>query len=128
MKVGFDLHGVLDYNAEFFKLFTETLRLEGHEVHIVSGARASDILKFCLKTKIRYDSIYSITNDLLDKGCKFKTDKNGNPCFNKKLWDKAKAEYCLKNEIDIMIDDTLEYGKYFKTPFVFLQRNHENRN
>ena len=33
------------------------------------------------------------------------------------LWDKAKAWYCAQNDIDIHIDDSVVYGKYFTTPF-----------
>jgi len=34
--------------------------------------------------------------------------------------DKEKAWYCEQNNIDLHIDDTAEYGKYFKTPFYHL--------
>jgi len=33
------------------------------------------------------------------------------------LWNKAKAAYCKKEKIDVLIDDSMLYGSYFKTPF-----------
>lgn len=124
MKVGVDLHGVLDTNPEFFKAFIDTLMSQGHEVHIVSGCKASDMLKFLQKHKIKYDFIYSITTDFLTRTIPlpFKLDKNKNPYFASKDWDKAKAVYCQNYELDMMIDDTLLYGKHFKTPFFLFKR------
>jgi 8-oxo-dGTP diphosphatase len=37
--------------------------------------------------------------------------------MDNKVWNRAKAEYCKKNGIQLHIDDSDVYGKYFETPY-----------
>ena len=56
-----------------------------------------------------------------DRGHKFKIDKNGNPSFQSELWNNTKSVLCEREKIDIMIDDSEVYGKYFKTPYAYFK-------
>lgn len=41
-----------------------------------------------------------------------------NPWFDGIKWDKAKGEYCKRQDIMLHIDDSEVYGKYFETPYI----------
>ena len=44
----------------------------------------------------------------------------GNKEYSKEDWNKAKGEYCKLHDINLHLDDTIEYEQYFKTPFARL--------
>lgn len=120
MKIGLDVHGVIDEAPEFVKLITKLLYKE-HEIHVITGLTKEDFLKIPEVDGIYYTHFYSITDDLLSK-TKHKIDIHGRPRFEEYDWNTAKAEYCRKNEIDIMFDDSEVYGNYFWTPYFQLRR------
>ena len=121
MKVGLDYHGVIDQHFEFFSTISDLLVHAGHEVHIITGLSLLDFVD-TPAFRMHYNEIYSITDYLLNSGLKYRMDEHGRPIFAKKYWDKAKADYCKKNKIDIMIDDTKRYAKHFKTPFFLFNK------
>ena len=41
--------------------------------------------------------------------------------FDSELWDSIKGKYCKDNNIDLHIDDTEVYSKYFTTPFLLFK-------
>jgi len=133
MKIGLDYHGVLDKYPKFFKLFIEAMKAKEHVIYIITGAKLEDFTQDTLVRGITYDYFYSITDDFSNTNLPHEIDKNGNICFDAILWNTAKASYCQKNEIDIMIDDSEIYGIYFKTPYVLfkeikhalIQENHK---
>lgn len=119
MKIGLDYHGVINDSEEFFKIVTKCLVKEGHEIHIITGLTETDFLK--VPEDISYTHFFSITDTLLNKdGVPSKLDKNGRATFPNYDWETAKANYCEKNKIDIMIDDTDKYSNYFTTTHFIL--------
>jgi hypothetical protein len=121
MKIGLDLHGILDVSPELWKEITDGLILLGHEVHIITGAKRIEALDFLDKNEIKYTYIYSITDDLLDRKIPNVIYK-GKTSFDNSTWNQAKANYCKKNKIDYHLDDTENYGKHFKTPFIYYKK------
>lgn len=122
MKLGLDLHGVLDKNPEVWEAICGALVTSNEcEVHIITGGTLKHTRRFLDVHGIMYTHIYSITDDFLSKKIKMLKDRDGNMTFPNKLWNKAKAEYCRKNKINLMIDDTLNYGKHFVTPFAYFR-------
>jgi hypothetical protein len=120
MLIGFDFHGVLD-TYEVFRELTGILVSNGHEVHIITGEENSNFFRKTLKNlNVKYTKIFSITSYHKKKGTPVDYDKNG-PWMDKELWNKTKANYCKRNKINFHIDDSLEYGLHFTTPFVFIQ-------
>jgi hypothetical protein len=67
---------------------------------------------------IRFDKIFSITDYHEAIGTYIEWDEKGHPHIADELWDRTKADYCRKNEIDLAIDDSPAYGKYFTTPYL----------
>lgn len=43
---------------------------------------------------------------------------NNNPILENAVWDRTKAEYCAREEIDLHIDDSDVYGQYFTTSYL----------
>lgn len=118
MKIGIDFHGVIDKKPQFFSEFTKLLKENGHEVHILTGSTVSNNLLIELtKYQIHYTHIFSITDYKENCGARVIYDDNGNPWIDDEDWNGAKAEYCQRLNIDIHLDDSSEYGKYFKTPY-----------
>jgi hypothetical protein len=127
MKIGLDFHGVMDKYPKFFSLLTNALDIvEGTEIHVITGCTEEETKRFLERNTIVWHKIYSITDDFLNKKHRHRIDKFGNPCFAKTKWDKAKAIYCEQNDIDIMLDDSSIYGKYFTTPYAKLCFNCES--
>lgn len=111
MKIGLDYHGVIDKFPGYFRIFSESLIKAGHEVHIITGLRKQDI-----EQKIPHTHFYSVSDDLVSH-FSYHINKEGRPIFEDDVWNKAKAKYCKENKIDLMIDDSKIYGKYFSTPY-----------
>ena len=122
MKIGLDVHGVIDKAPEFFGVITNLLKDNGHEVHIITGVTREDYARYGLSDGVVCTHFYSITDDLKNQGKPWKDDIHGRPLFNEYDWNTAKATYCKDNKIDIMLDDTVRYGKHFSTPFFLFQR------
>ena len=105
-KIGIDFHGVITASPAFFRDFTALAFDRDYEVFVISGGPYLVIDHFASRGQVKYFP-------------------NGNFKVPDELWDKAKAEYCLQNGIDIQIDDTPGYGASFSTPFCCY--NPENR-
>jgi hypothetical protein len=114
LKIGIDYHNTITAYHEIFSMLSNLLMDNGHEVHIVTGSPITDELKKELKEyNIKYYTIHSITDDLISNGITYNEDNKGDKHFRVDLWNENKARYCYNNNIDLMIDDSGEYGKYF---------------
>jgi len=126
MKIGLDIHGVIDTNPEFFRKFTEGLKIgynrmnhDCAEIHILTGSRLGDgkIKEQLEEMGISYTHLFSISDYLKDKGCQelyMSTDSN--PWFFDKDWNMAKADYARAHKLDLVLDDNNDYFPHFTTP------------
>lgn len=116
MKVGIDIHGVIDADPEFFSMFSKLLHEKGHSVHVITGNEICEALVDELKSYgIYYDDLFSITTYHKSIGT-YVTYKDGDPTrplISPAKWDRTKGEYAKKIGLDIHIDDSATYGKYF---------------
>ena len=122
MKIGIDLHGVIDRNPQFWINFANQVKSSKGEIHIISGQSWSQNLLNQLleynQGKKWWDFYFSIDDYLLyEKKIDYCIDEKSGRRYPNEIWDPAKGEYCLRNQIDIMFDDSPIYGKYFKTPY-----------
>jgi len=128
MKIGIDIHGVVDSAPEFFSLITKLLVESGSEVHILTGKMVKHGAKEELEEfGISYTHFFSIADfhaENKTKGMWY--SDNGNPWVDNETWDRSKADYCREHQIDFHIDDTLRYGDYFTTPFAFMKIKNES--
>lgn len=118
-KIGLDIHGVSDSAPEFFSHLSQLFHIAGCEVHIITGAEQTPELEAQLKALgICYTHFFSITDYHKSIGTPVTYSSPGNPVINDALWDSTKAEYCRREEIGMMIDDSTVYGQYFSTPYM----------
>jgi UDP:flavonoid glycosyltransferase YjiC (YdhE family) len=119
MKIGLDLHGVIDARPQFFAELSQALVQAGHEVHILTGPPVTDELKDELAS---YGVVYTHLFSIVDYHREKKTpgmfqDAKGNWWLDPYNWDKTKAEYCTEHSIELHFDDSESYKYFFKTPY-----------
>jgi hypothetical protein len=120
-KLGLDLHGVSDKVPEFFALVSKLMVDAGHEVIIITGKMKSHGAEEEAKSLgLHYTKIYSIVDYNIEKGVELKIDEKGYPWIDEEIWNKTKAEICKKEKIDLHIDDSKDYGKYFESPYALV--------
>lgn len=122
VKIGLDIHGVIDKNPEFWINFTSCFYCE---VYILTGhpkAKAKqELLDLGLKEGIHYKEIFSITDYLLNTGVsKAYNYTEGNPWFSEKEWNEAKSTFVKLKGIDVIVDDTIKYKDSMSSNVVFL--------
>jgi hypothetical protein len=123
-KIGLDVHGVITTYPKVFSRLTKKLIRTGHEIHIVTGAKITDkLVKKLLDFGIEWTTMFSIIGYHESIGTKIQYDENG-PWIDKDLWNRAKGKYAMKAKLNIHIDDSDCYGKYFtKTMYLMLTNN-----
>jgi hypothetical protein len=119
LKIGLDIHKTIDVKPQFFAKFSQRARANGHTIIIITGSmRTPKIEKELKDFGIEYDDFFSVSDYLISQGKVTHWTSSQNPWFNDDDWNKAKADYCRENQIDIHFDDSDEYKKYFVTPFI----------
>ena len=130
LRLGLDLHGVIDEFPEKFCFLAKAVYLMGGEVHIITGLKRTPAIWDWLNVNdIRFTHYYSIVDDLEDRGVEIVWDEHGFPHAPDDLWDVAKAEYCVKHKIDLMIDDSGVYKETFndiETTYLHLINPHRS--
>ena len=116
-RIGIDFHKVIDKLPKFFSYLTESLIKDNWEVYIITGSHKKDIIQEVTLYNIHYTEILSILDYHTEKGTKIEYDSNGNRWIKKEIWDGTKATFCEELNIMLHLDDTSDYGKYFKTDF-----------
>lgn len=115
-KIGIDFHGVISSQPEIFAVFTQEIRKLGIEVFVISGGPYKEIIRYLHQYRIEYDHIWAILDDCDAKGQVAFFD-DGSFQVPTEIWNRAKAEYCAKENIEFHIDDSNVYGRYFVTPY-----------
>jgi hypothetical protein len=115
MKLGFDIHGVIDTFDVFPKLIEKLLDHSDVEVHVMSGLPYSQfeeqIGHLVDLSKVKH---FSITDYLVGRpDVEVWWDDEGMPWADPLAWNRAKADYCAEMGIDVLFDDSPTYGKYF---------------
>lgn len=128
LRIGLDIHGVIQERQPFFKELCSMFVGNGHEVHIITGPTIEkarrELYEMGFAQHMHFTHLFSITSHHESIGSTITYDNEGNPFMEEYLWDKTKAEYCIKNKIDLHLDDTDSYGYFFKTPFArFYSKN-----
>lgn len=122
MKIGIDIHETIDAYPAFFSKLTKILSLLGVEIHITTGSELTPkLINKLAHWQIKYDYIFSVTDYHKSIGTTIIYDGNREPWIlleNGKIWDRTKADYCKRKGINLHIDDSPVYGKYFRTPYI----------
>lgn len=115
-KIGIDFHGVIDAQPELFATFCREIRKRGILVYIISGGPERDVARCLEEHRIEYDGLWAIYDYYEAQGKVIQFDDGGFQVPTE-LWNKAKAEFCIREGIDFHIDDSSVYGQYFVTPY-----------
>ncbi len=116
LKIGIDFHGVITANPHFFSAFSQEAVKRGWEIHVITGGPADVVCKMLDDWKIAYTTIFAIL-DFYEALNKVQHISDNKFHVEDKLWDSAKARYCKEHDIDIHIDDSVIYKKWFSTPY-----------
>jgi len=128
MKIGFDFHNVINTNYEYFSNLIKKYRNYGYEIHIITGSSIVDLYPTLLYWDIQYDVYFSISDWCLAHSRTVKVRDDGHVFDNDDIWNNAKAEYCMRDGIDIHIDDSMIYRETFKNikTHFFLYNQHDD--
>jgi len=118
MKIGIDIHGTIERFPKFFSILIKVLRKIKVEIHITTGVEKRFAWKELKRLEIEYDYLFSIVEYHKKIGTLILWDENNRPWIDEYLWNRTKGDYCKINKINLHIDDSLVYGKYFSTPYV----------
>lgn len=117
MRIGLDFHDVITAHYDFFKEMARLFVMNGHEVHIITGAKQEKLLKELEEYPIMYTHIFSIVDECIKQREEVWHDDKGDPWVDNDTWNRMKAKYCKEKKIDIHFDDSETYGMYFHTPY-----------
>ncbi len=116
LKIGIDYHGVINKEPLFFKELIALALKSGHQITVLSGGSEKDVKKYLDEHNITYSQIFSLL-DYFTKRNLVTFYEDGSFYVENEIWNKAKANYCSQNGVDLHIDDSMLYGSYFQTPF-----------
>jgi len=111
MKVGIDLHGVIDLYPKLFESMSRKLMMDGNEIHIITGQSWKEAEPQVKKCRISFSHYFSIVDYHLAQGTSMIKDKKGWH-MDSKLWIRSKGDYMCRENIDIHFDDSYEYANY----------------
>ena len=97
-------------------MFCQTALKQGIEVYIISGGPRETILAYLNQYQIPYSKLWCIY-DYYEQRHQVEFYDDGSFHVEDELWNKAKAEYCKRQNICVHIDDSAIYGREFATPY-----------
>jgi hypothetical protein len=129
MRLGLDIHGVIDKRPEDLAFLAASVINAGGEVHILTGGSVTEEMMSKVRNfGVAWTHFFSVYDHMESLGeeqvglIKF-PDGAVQKKFDPVKWDAVKADYCRRNSIDLHIDDTETYGVHFTTPFMLFSAN-----
>lgn len=125
--VSLDIHGVIDSDPPFYSYLTKSIIEYGNDLLILTGSRINAKLIDQLKYyDIQWTDLISITDYNINRGVLVTYTDENNPWMEETTWNSTKAIICKEKGVLIHVDDTPEYGIWFKklkVPTTFLLSN-----
>ena len=115
LKIGFAYGDILK-EPGFFRSLIPVLKKHKHLVYILTGRELNeDIVKQLSILGINCNGIFSITSYHKDNGAvvEYKNNDPTQPLLAPYEWDSTKAKFAKELELDIYMDSSTEYRKYF---------------
>jgi len=123
IRIGLDLHGVVDEDPKFFTDLSALMLENENEVYIVTGREECSGLNKELSLlgmeneggKL-YNGILSITTYQKGIGTPiaYLNGRKSQPMMDPRIWNPTKAMLCATAGINIMIDDSAIYEEFFR--------------
>ena len=121
LKIGLDIHGVIDKYPDLFAKISKNLVKSGNEVHIITGQERSKTESQVHKLGITFTHFHSI----IDWHRKYHThmwtrsDKEG-WWMERQTWLSTKGTIASLRKLDIHFDDQIEYAEFFPVSCTFV--------
>ena len=114
IKIGLDVHGVIDKYPEIFSKLSKEWVEKGYEVHIITGQEWQTAVIQVVAAKITYTHHYSIVdhNRKLGRHLYTRDDKQG-IWMDDDIWNRSKGAYAYSVHLDVHYDDSLTYVEHF---------------
>lgn len=119
MKIGLDIHGVIDKYPKIFARLSKRLWKKGHQIHIITGESWETAKETVNKAGIVYTHHFSIVDYHLRSGTKMEHKDNG-WWMDRNVWVRSKGDYIHRKGIEIHFDDSYEYAEYCPDTCVFV--------
>jgi hypothetical protein len=119
MKLGLDVHGVVDKDPSRFIKLAREVRRDGGEVILITGHPIDEQLyeELAACGFDEYDQIVSVQDELEKLGYPVLClDRHGRNHYDDTAWASFKGIFCKEHGIDFHIDDTAHYLDFFETP------------
>lgn len=117
MKIGIDLHGIIDKDEKWEVFVKSLMSASRDEVYVLTGASYLDAKRELQRLGyiqgVHYLNILSVTDYLLDKNYTWKRDEHNRPAFDVKVWNRAKGWIAEDVGLDVHIDDSTRYKPWF---------------
>ena len=113
MKIGVDIHGVIDRYPIWFRLAINDWLILGNEIHIITGQEEEKAKKILKRYQIQYTHFYSIVDFHKKIGTEMWLDEKGTWWMDKDIWNASKGAYARSVNLDLHFDDSLVYCQYF---------------
>lgn len=131
MRLGLDIHGVLDDNPEEFIKIADDFKEMGGDVYIITGSsHDEDLDEYLLKLsggRKFWDVLISVQDELAKKHEPAGINEHGRPYWPDEVWDRFKGDFCRENMINLHFDDTERYLQYFTTPVIHYYPHIKNK-
>jgi hypothetical protein len=121
LKIGLDLHGVIDDDLYMFSTMASIAKKRGHKIFVITGEEDGPSVRNQLTKcgmKSLYEGVLSITTSTtshksLGTRITFINGDETQPMMDPEIWNPTKAMLCASAGIDFMTDDSPIYGTYF---------------
>ena len=120
MKIGLDIHGVIDKYPVLFKNLTRQWNDAGHYIHIITGEEWSKASKTVRDSGVIYHEHFSIVDYHQEVGTDMWQDEKKTWWMNEETWDESKGNYVRAWGIDLHFDDSLKYAPAFPDDCMFI--------
>lgn len=112
MNISFDIHGVITKYPTIISNIGRVAKNLGHTIWICSGIPEIQA-KQLIDNIVIYDKYFSIVDYHRSIGTQMYQKENGSWMMNKDYWNPTKGQWAEREQIDIHLDDSKVYGKYF---------------
>jgi hypothetical protein len=120
MRIGLDLHGVIDrFPREFAILTHRWVKVYRHHVHVVTGSPWKVAEPQVERCGICYTHSFSIVDYHREIGTPMVEKENG-WWMEQDVWNRTKGDYAARVDLDVHFEDSLEYATWFPKTCTFV--------
>jgi hypothetical protein len=121
MKIGLDIHGVIDLYPEYLSHLATVWISKGYEVHIVTGQELDHVQPILMDADIPYSHFFSIVEYHKEQGTQMWMDEKETWWMDGQVWEETKGNYAGRVGLDIHFDDSKRYGQHFPIDCTYIQ-------